>query len=84
MELAFYAPLPSRPPPTEEEEVGGGAGMGGGRRRRRAAMAGPVPIDVDGDGAYDSLVVPARLTRSDVVRGREAEGGGGRRRPRCY
>ena len=38
-------------------------------------MAGPVPLDVDGDGAYDSLVLPARLTRSDVVREREAEGG---------
>ncbi len=41
--------------------------------RMRATLAGPVPLDVDGDGIFDSLVVPARMTRSDVLREREAE-----------
>jgi len=42
--------------------------------RRKAA--GPVPFDIDGDGVYDLIVVPARTSRSDVTREREAADGG--------
>ncbi|KAL3779456.1 hypothetical protein ACHAW5_006451 [Stephanodiscus triporus] len=83
LELAFYAPFVSRPP---DDDGGGGGGSGetgdggddarptssgGRRRRRRTAM--PVPLDVDGDGVYDSIVVPAYANRDDVLREREAE-----------
>ncbi|KAL7552970.1 hypothetical protein ACHAWF_016207 [Thalassiosira exigua] len=61
--LAFYAPFRSRAPPDVAVAAGGGG--------RRAAR--PIPLDADGDGSIESLVLPAFLTRGEAAKERASE-----------
>ena len=64
MELAFYYPFQSTPP----NNVKGGKGNAGSERTAR-----PMPLDIDGDGTAEALVMPVFLKRSDVVKEQEME-----------
>jgi hypothetical protein len=77
MELAFYSPFQSTPPNilnsinnSEQQE----------RRRsiirnkkKREKTARPVPLDIDGDGVVESLVVPVFLKPDDIRKEQELE-----------
>ncbi|KAL9184470.1 hypothetical protein ACHAXT_002556 [Thalassiosira profunda] len=58
MELAFYAPFQSHPP---------------GYKGKNARTARPVPLDVDGDGVVEAVVVPVFMKRGEVAQERELE-----------
>ena len=70
MILAFYYPFQSNADPerkyNEEDDNGNEAW-----RRRRTAQ--PTPLDMDGDGTFDSLVMPVFLTRENVRQEEELE-----------
>ena len=70
MILAFYYPFQSN------GDIVNGEGQkyvvddnAAGRRR----TARPAPLDIDGDGAFDSLVMPVFLTRENVIQEEELE-----------
>lgn len=80
MTLAFYYPFQSTPPNINPRPVVGGGGGGGndveeggngGTGKKRTAR--PAPLDIDGDGVFESLVMPVFLTREDVLREEEME-----------
>lgn len=68
MELSFYAPFQSTPPnllnKSENRKM---------KKNRREKTARPVPLDIDGDGIVDSLVVPTFLNKNDVAKEKELE-----------
>ena len=67
MELAFYSPFQSTPPNllniNDKQK----------RSKRREKTARPVPLDIDGDGIVESLVVPVFLSKNDIAKEQELE-----------
>jgi hypothetical protein len=68
MELAFYSPFQSTPPNYSVERSGGSM-----LTRTREKTARPVPLDIDGDGVVESLVVPVFLSQNDIMKEKEIE-----------
>lgn len=59
MELAFYSPFRSTPP--RDSISAARSNYGGGEKTAR-----PVPLDIDGDGVVEAMVVPVFLKREEV------------------
>mmetsp|Transcript_7078 Transcript_7078/g.14642 ORF Transcript_7078/g.14642 Transcript_7078/m.14642 type:complete len:1026 (+) Transcript_7078:95-3172(+) len=68
MELAFYSPFQSTPPNLlnkgDSKKI---------RSKKREKTARPVPLDIDGDGIVESLVVPVFLNKNDIAKEQELE-----------
>lgn len=67
VELAFYAPFKGRAPRSKN------GSEDGGRDGRERTTARPVPLDLDGDGGSEALVVPVFLTRDEVREEKKAD-----------
>ena len=70
MELAFYSPFQSTPPNLLNKSDDKRRSI---TRSKREKTARPVPLDIDGDGVVESLVVPVFLTQSDIAKEQELE-----------
>lgn len=68
MELAFYSPFQSHPPRMKSDET---------KSRRRGEVgertARPVPLDIDGDGVVEAMVVPVFMKREQVLKEKEMD-----------
>ncbi|KAL7435531.1 hypothetical protein ACHAXM_004697 [Skeletonema potamos] len=70
MELAFYSPFQSTPPNLLNDSDGKRRGS---VPRKREKTARPVPLDIDGDGIVESLVVPVFLKQDDITKEQNLE-----------
>lgn len=71
MELAFYSPFQSTPPNllnTSDSKRRRSV-----PRQKREKTARPVPLDIDGDGVVESLVVPVFLKQDDITKEQQLE-----------
>mmetsp|Transcript_916 Transcript_916/g.1902 ORF Transcript_916/g.1902 Transcript_916/m.1902 type:complete len:1076 (-) Transcript_916:72-3299(-) len=65
MELAFYSPFQSLPPNMGKKR--------GSLKANVERTARPVPLDADGDGVIESMVVPVFLKRAEVEKEKKME-----------
>ena len=70
MELAFYSPFQSTPPNLLKQKD---KRKSIPPNKKREKTARPVPLDIDGDGVTESLVVPVFLSKSDIAKEQQLE-----------